>query len=267
MPARRTAQPLEPVFSRVAARTSAGNGTAALDVSKVVPLKFADQLYEDILSAIVDGKLPEGERLPAETELASAFGVSRPVVREALSRLRADGVVVSRRGSGSYVQRRPSREFLSLAPIGGIADLMRCFEFRIAVEGEAAALAATRRTEQDLLELEAALDELETALARQAVGTQADVRFHKAIAVASRNKLFHSTLMTLSNAIFEGISVARKLTLQASRRRLLTVQAEHRRVFEAIRNEDAAGARRAVRQHIENARARILSEATEPPQD
>lgn len=240
---------------------------ARLGLGKVVPLKFADQLYEDILGTIVDGKLPEGKRLPAETELAAAFGVSRPVVREALSRLRADGVIVSRRGSGSFVQRRPSREFLSLAPIGGIADLMRCFEFRIAVEGEAAALAATRRTDEDLAELAAALVELGDAIEQRSVGTQADLRFHRAIAVASRNRLFFSTLMSLSDAVFQGISVARRLTLRASRRRLLTVQAEHRRVYEAIRNEDAGGARRAVRQHIENARARILSEAAEPRTD
>lgn len=236
----------------------------ALEVSKIVPLKFADQLYEEIMAAIVNGKLPEGDKLPAETDLAASFGVSRPVVREALSRLRADGVVVSRRGSGSYVQRKPSRQFLSLAPIGGIADLMRCFEFRIALEGEAAALAAIRRTEKDLAEISAALKDLDDAIAHNRVGTRADMRFHNALAAASKNKLFTMTLKALSDVIFQGMSVARKLTLQASTKRLLTVQTEHCRIFEAIRNEDANGARKAVRLHIENARARVLSDTTEP---
>ncbi|MCW5603836.1 MAG: FadR family transcriptional regulator [Burkholderiales bacterium] len=233
-------------------------------MNKIVPLKFADQLYEDIMAAIVNGKIPEGEKLPAETELAASFGVSRPVVREALSRLRADGVIVSRRGSGSYVQRKPSQQFLRLAPIGGIADLMRCFEFRIAIEGEAAALAAARRTEKDLAEMSAALKDLEDAIEHKMVGTDADIRFHNAIAAASKNKLFNMTLKTLAGAIFQGISVARKLTLQASTKRLLTVQTEHCRIFEAIRNEDANGARKAVRLHIENARARVLSDTAEP---
>lgn len=239
-------------------------GSEALSISKVVPLKFADQLYEEIMGAIVNGKLPEGEKLPAETELAASFGVSRPVVREALSRMRADGVIVSRRGSGSYVQRKPSRQFLSLAPIGGVADLMRCMEFRIALEGETAALAAARRTEKDLAEMSAALREMDESIRRKTVGTSADVRFHNAIAAASKNKLFTMALGALSDVIFQGVTVARKLSLQANMRRLQTVQAEHRRIFEAIRSEDASGARRAVRAHIENARARLLSDTAEP---
>jgi GntR family transcriptional regulator, transcriptional repressor for pyruvate dehydrogenase complex len=235
-----------------------------LEVTKIVPLKFADQLYEEIMAAIVNGKLPEGKKLPSEIKLAASFGVSRPVVREALSRLRADGVVLSRRGSGSYVQRKPSSQLLSLAPIGGIADLMRCFEFRVALEGEAAALAANRRTEDDLAEINAALDDLEDAIAHNRVGTNADMRFHNAIAAASKNKLFTMTLKTLADVIFQSVTVARQLTLQASTKRLLTVQAEHYRIFEAIRNEDANGARKAVRLHLENARARVLSDTTEP---
>jgi GntR family transcriptional regulator, transcriptional repressor for pyruvate dehydrogenase complex len=235
-----------------------------LSVNKVVPLKFADQLYEEIMATIVNGKLPEGKKLPAETELAASFGVSRPVVREALSRLKVDGVIVSRRGSGSYVQRKPSRQFLSLAPIGGIADLMRCMEFRIALEGETAALAATRKTEKDLAEMSAALREMDESIRRKTVGTSADIRFHNAIAAASKNKLFTMALSALSEVIFQSITVARKLSLQANMRRLQTVQAEHRKIFEAIRNEDANGARRAVRAHIENARTRVLSDTTEP---
>jgi GntR family transcriptional regulator, transcriptional repressor for pyruvate dehydrogenase complex len=216
------------------------------------------------MTAIVDGKLPEGEKLPAETQLASSFGVSRPVVREALSRLRADGVIVSRRGSGSYVQRKPSAQFLSLAPIGGIADLMRCFEFRIALEGETAALAATRRSDKDLAEMQAALREMNGSIRNKTVGTAADIRFHNAVAMASKNKLFTMALGALSDVIFQGITVARKLSLQANMKRLQIVQAEHRRIFEAVRNEDASGARRAVRTHIENARARLLSDTAEP---
>lgn len=237
---------------------------ARLEVTKVVPLKFADQLYQEIMSAIVNGTLPEGGKLPSEVELAASFGVSRPVVREALARLRADELIVSRHGSGSYVQRKPSRQLLSLAPIGGIADLMRCFEFRVALEGEAAALAAKRRTEKDIAEINAALDDLEDAISRKRVGTKADIRFHNAIAHASKNKLFTMALKTLADVIFQSVTVARKLTLQASTKRLLAVQAEHRRIFESIKNEDANGARKAMRLHLENARVRVLSDTTEP---
>jgi DNA-binding FadR family transcriptional regulator len=83
-----------------------------------------------------------GDRLPSESRLCEVFGVSRPVVREAISRLQADGLVVTRHGAGTFVAKRPREEFLRLAPIGSLADLMRCYEYRIALEGEAASLAA-----------------------------------------------------------------------------------------------------------------------------
>jgi len=237
---------------------------ATLLLNKVIPTKYADQLYGDILAAIVNGTLPEGEKLPSENELASSFGVSRPVVREALSRLRADSVIVSRRGSGSYVQRRPSPQILTLTPISEVADLMRCMEFRIAIEGETAALAATRRTDKNLSEMRAALKELDANIRKKMLGADADIRFHNAISEASKNKLFTSVLQTLSEAILKGMTVARKLSLQANTKRLRTVQAEHLRIFEAINNKDSVAARRAVRTHIENARARVLSYTMNP---
>ncbi len=232
-----------------------------LNKTIVVPTKLADQLYEAILSTIVGDKLPEGHKLPSETELASAFGVSRPIVREALSRLRADSVVISRRGSGSYVQRRPSRQFLTLAPIGGIAELMRCFEFRIALEGEAVAIAAARRTDKDLAEIKAALDDLEKVIKMKDVGVKADIRFHNAIAAATRNHIFTGTMKALSDKIFSGMNVARRLSLGASTKRLHTVQIEHREIYEAIKNRDPIKARETMRAHIDNARTRILSDS------
>ena len=82
-----------------------------------------DQVYEQLLMQIAVGRLAAGRRLPSEPALCTALGVSRPVVRAALARLRADGIVESRRGSGSYVVRGPSREFLRVAPSGSIAEL------------------------------------------------------------------------------------------------------------------------------------------------
>lgn len=226
--------------------------------------KLGDYLYEQIFSQIASGKLPEGSRLPTESDLAQAFKVSRPVVREALSRLRADGVILSRRGSGSYVQRRPSQEVLRIAPIGTIADLMRCFEFRAALEGESAALAASRRTEHDLAEMEAALSELDHVIQRKEVGVEADFRFHSAVAKASKNQLFFNTLNALVSNIFQGMNLSRKLSLRVSTERMLLVQNEHTLIFKAIKEENPQKAREAMRHHIDNARTRVLTDSTEP---
>lgn len=253
-------RPSDPPPAAAAFPPAASAGGKLLLVSKVVAANFADHLYEEIMAGIVDGRLPEGQKLPPESELAELFGVSRPVVREALARLRADGVLISRRGSGSYVQRRPSADLLSLAPTGGVADVMRCFEFRVALEGEAASMAAERRSDHDLAEIRQALDELDEAIRTGAVGVQADLRFHHAIAQASRNNLFTATMTTLFNAIFQGMNVARRLSLRADAQRLDVVQSEHRRIYEAIKSRNPAAARRAMRTHIDNARRRVLGD-------
>jgi DNA-binding FadR family transcriptional regulator len=226
--------------------------------------KLADQLYEQILDRIVSGGMAVGSKLPSENQLGELFGVSRPVVREALSRLQADGIVVSRHGSGSYVQRRPNQAFALLAPIGDVANLMRCMEFRIALEGEAASLAARRRTESDLAQIEGALAELETVMNRGEVGFEADRQFHVAIAAATQNQLFVQAMEVFSEQTLKGMQLARSLSLRRSAERLRLVQQEHIRIFEAIKAEDPMLARDAMRNHIDNARIRVLTDSTEP---
>jgi GntR family transcriptional repressor for pyruvate dehydrogenase complex len=243
-----------------------GDGRKSVEfptITPVRPIRLADRVYEQILEQIVGGQYREGARLPAEAQLAAAFSVSRPIVRDALARLNADGVIISRHGSGSYVQRRPHHEILHLAPIGGMADLMRCFEFRIALEGEAAFLAASRRTDSDLAAIEAGRAALDAEIANAETGSEADIQFHNAIAAASRNVLFESTLETLAAHTFAGMHLGRRLSLRRSHERLLLVRAEHSRIVEAIRAEDADGARIAMRAHIEAARARVLTDNTE----
>src|ERR671921_242876 len=103
--------------------------------------KRSSGIYDGILGSIVSGEFAENARLPSEVELARRFGASRPVVREALARLRDDGLIVSRQGSGSYVRRRPDNAVLQFVPVGSIADIQRCFEFRVGLEGAAVARA------------------------------------------------------------------------------------------------------------------------------
>ena len=117
---------------------------------------LSDRVYEEILTMIVSGEIPVGAKLPTEHALSQQLEVSRPVLRQALKQLREDGVIVSRQGSGSFVERRPEGAFLDFAPVGSIADIQRTFEFRAAIEGEAAYLAAERRTDAELANLRAA---------------------------------------------------------------------------------------------------------------
>lgn len=226
--------------------------------------RLADQLYEQVLQGIVSGEYPEGAKLPSENQLSEAFGVSRPIVREALFRLQVDSLVVARQGSGTYVQRRPSAEFFQHAPAGEVAEVLRFFELRIALEGEAAFHAAQRRTESDLNRIKSSNKRLEAVIGAGKVGVEEDIDLHQAIAAAAHNDLFVETLKHLTNLFDASLRLTRGLSLkkQAPRQRL--VQDEHAAIVFAISEGNADSARTAMRHHIDNARIRLMSGSLEP---
>jgi len=222
------------------------------------PVKLSDQIYELVLNSIVEGSYPESSKLPTETELARRFGVSRPVIREALARLRDDGLIQSRKGAGSFVRRRPDEAVLRFSPVGSIADIQRCFEFRVALEPHAAQLAAERRDENSLRRIAQALASLDKAVETGSLGVDADFEFHLAVALASENRFFLTTFTSLQEPARTGMSINRNLSLLNPAERLGLVQLEHVAVYEAIRLGLADEAREAMLRHIENARRRVF---------
>jgi DNA-binding FadR family transcriptional regulator len=183
------------------------------------------------------------------------------VVREALARLRDDGIIVSRQGSGSYVKRRPETAVLRFVPVGSIADIQRFFEFRVGLEGAAAALAAERWQNSDLGEIRAAFDELEACIRDGRLGVDADERFHMAVAKATQNAYYVSVQTSLHPQMAFGMTLTRNLSLLHTAERLRLVQDEHRAIVEAIEARDAGVARGAMQAHIDNARRRMFEDA------
>lgn len=219
---------------------------------------LSDQVYERILSKIVDGEISVGAKLPTEHALSEQLEVSRPVLRQALKQLREDGVVVSRQGSGSYVKRRPDGAVLDFAPVGSIADIQRTFEFRAAIEGEAAFLAAERRTDADMTRLKAALAELDRCVREGELGVDADEEFHAAVCQASDNQYFLAARMSMKSNILTGMNLTRNLSMTKPQDRLQLVQKEHYDILNAIEQQDRHAARTAMRAHVENARKRVF---------
>ncbi len=222
--------------------------------------RLGDQLYGQILEQIVSGTLKEGDKLPSEKELCLMFEVSRPVVREAMMLLQADGLVVARQGSGTYVQRRPPQGLIALAGASDVAGMLRCYELRVPLEGEAAALAAKRRSPEQLGQIKAALDDLAHAFETRSAASAADFAFHRAVAEASCNDMFVSILETLHAAIENSMTVALNITSQGSAERSRRVLEEHSRIYEAIAIGDADAANLAMRYHINRARQRITDQ-------
>ncbi len=222
--------------------------------------RLGDQLYGQILEQIVSGTLKEGDKLPSEKELCLMFEVSRPVVREAMMLLQADGLVVARQGSGTYVQRRPPQGLIALAGASDVAGMLRCYELRVPLEGEAAALAAKRRSPGQLAQIKAALDDLGRAFETRTSASTADFAFHRAVAEASCNEMFVSILETLHAAVENCMAVALNITAQGSAERSRRVLDEHSRIHEAIAMGDAEAANLAMRYHINRARQRITDQ-------
>lgn len=222
------------------------------------PVKLSDQIYERIFGLIVSGEFPEKSKLPTEVELANRLNVSRTIVREALARLRDEGFVVSRQGAGTFVQRQQPEKFVGFQPVSSIADVHRCFEFRIGIEAESAYLAAIRKDAREIEEIARVLDALETIVKQGHVGAIADFDFHFAVARATGNPFFVSAISLLRPHIDFGMNLARSLSLRKPRSRVRQVQDEHARIYAAIRDGEAEAARQTMRRHIENARTRLF---------
>mgnify|MGYP000088424595 CR=1 FL=1 len=216
--------------------------------------RMSGAVYAQILAMIVDGQFPLNARLPSELELCQEFGASRPVVREALARLREDQIVVSRKGSGSYVVKRPDQAILRFTPAGSIADIERCFAFRTELESAAAAVAAEMREDEDLAAIRGAYD----SLANGKLGVEEDIHFHQVIADATHNQYYIATQASLRADLLRGMTVMRNLSLLRPPARLRLVQDEHLAVLLAIEEGDPDKARTAMRAHVDAARKRMF---------
>lgn len=232
--------------------------------------RLGDRLAQRMAALIDQGEFSEGGRLPAESELASRFGVSRPVIREALSRLRLMGVITSRKGSGSYVQRRADRTpdapaAIGFGPLTSLAQVRKCYEFRVSLEGDAAFYAAQNRTPEMLATMRDALKRMETAMTEGIVGMNADIEFHFTVARASGNEFFEAVMQSMRTPLEFAVNLARSLTLTRPMEHMLLVQAEHVAMFEAIEAQDKDAARHAMRRHIQNACWRVFEGPGSPP--
>ena len=217
------------------------------------PVNLTSELVRRLTAEIEIGKLAPGARLPTEHEIMSATGVSRTVVREAISALRAQGLVITRQGAGAFVaaeaQRRPFR--IEPAELDSLADVLRVMELRISVEVEAAALAAERRTAAQLAEIGRRIRALDTAIERGESAVDADFAFHQAILAATDNPYFVRFLEFLGRFIIPRQSVRAKFTAPAEQRAYLErIQAEHVAIQQAIRARKPAQAREAARLHL-----------------
>ncbi len=224
------------------------------------PRTLALDLVNKLTQEIQLSRLPAGHRLPTEAAIMDSYGVSRTVVREALSHLQAAGLVETRHGIGTFV-RAPSEApafRVSADQLGTLREVIALLEFRISVETEAAALAAQRRQEDNLMEMRRALDSFNQALdeGKDAVG--ADFEFHREVARASQNPHFVDLIGSLGLGVIPRRRLQSPELVSPDRQAYLRrVNLEHESIFNAIAAQDAEAARAAMRTHLSNSRDRL----------
>ncbi|HKX40633.1 MAG TPA: FCD domain-containing protein [Burkholderiaceae bacterium] len=223
-----------------------------------VGARLSEQLANALIAGIKEGQLKVGQRLPTEAALVQRFGVSRTVVREALSRLKTLGLLESRQGSGAYIRAPglPGTDSLVLTPDGSVAAVLQMVEVRRALEAEAAALAAARRNPRSTKQIRSAMQAIDKVVEAGGDGVAEDVAFHAAIAQASGNPYLLATLAYLNQFLLDATRVTR--ANEATRADLAeAVRQEHAAIVAAIEAGDVAAARMAGAAHMVNAAERI----------
>ena len=211
---------------------------------------LTDRVTGLLAAQIRGGAYPPQTRLPTESAMTLQYGVSRTVVREAIARLKSEGLVETRQGSGTVVRDRTASDAFRLAAAADPAEgVLRILELRRGIEGEMAALAAERRTAADMREIEKALKAIAQAVAQGGDGVAEDLAFHMAISHAAHNPHYPELLGMLGRALHAAIGLSRR---NEARRPELAGQvlAEHAALCAAIRARDGAVAREAAIGHM-----------------
>lgn len=228
------------------------------------PERLTDKLAALLIQRIEAGELVPDERLPTEQRLAEQYGVSRTVVREAVSRLKSIGMLISRQGAGVFVAPRHQARALAFDPsvLGSMEAVLQVVEVRRGLEADVAALAAARITPEKAQLIEQALATLEACPPQGAEGVDADLEFHRSIARATENPQFERLLGFLEQYQRDAMRVTRTNEALDSEY-LVQVRQEHRTIAQAVIRGDVAGARAGATRHMVNAAYRL--EHAAPP--
>lgn len=216
------------------------------------PHRLSARVVDDFLERLARRELQPGERLPTERDLAATFDVGRNSIREAIRELEFLGVVESRHGDGTYVTEVDTNRLIGpfrsiVAMTSATVSIEQIFQFRMAIEPEAAALAAQNLDEESQTALERALRRFDQALSDDETGARAaDTNFHFAIAQASGNAL----LIAVERAVIDALAHFRSTLAPSSYESHQKIPRGHHAIYGAIIARDADAARDAMREHL-----------------
>jgi DNA-binding FadR family transcriptional regulator len=233
--------------------------------SKVKVSNLTDQVTAELNRRIAEGNLTGGSRLPTEQEISVQFGVSRTVVREAISRLKSEGLVETRQGKGAVVAASKLGVPFRIATDSAISPQITAeiLELRLAVEAEAAALAAERADRKQLKAIRDALNAVAAAVARGGDGLDEEMHFHQCIVKAAGNRHYIELAQFLERHARHQIEITGGTAARIGR--VKQAQLAHEEIYKAIAARDADAARKRARDHFRLGIQRIRQMAMQRP--
>ncbi|MGI8386178.1 FadR/GntR family transcriptional regulator [Robertmurraya sp. P23] len=226
-----------------------------MNYKKIKPKKIYEEVAEAIHEMIKLGQLKSGDKLDSVQQLSENFQVGRSAIREALTALRAMGLIEIRQGEGTYVKEFESEQIslpLSTAILMNKEDTANLLEVRKILEAGTAYTASKKRTDQNLKAMEDALREMQVANGDEELNEKADLRFHMSIVEATQNPLLINLMNHVSGLIGETMRETRRLWLFSKQTTVERLYEEHRMIYLAIKEKDGEKARALMLEHIEN---------------
>lgn len=228
-----------------------------LNLKRAQRTRLSDSVCEQLIQGIGTGSFEPGSELPSESTLAQEFGVSKPVVREALGKLASFGALQIRQGRPATVTgltASPLREFFSLAVQIQPESLREAIELRRAIETQTVALAAVRATDGEIAELRALVDQMADQTERLEAFIEIDIKFHRAVAKASHNQLMRLLVDALEEIMRKSIINLQMRRKSANKTRKFDI---HRRLLKAIEDRDPEAAAATMNEHFDASAAVI----------
>ncbi|WP_415182425.1 FadR/GntR family transcriptional regulator [Phaeovulum sp.] len=215
---------------------------------------------DSLLAQIQSGQLAPGTQLPTEAELCVQFEVSRTVIREAVARLRHEGLVIPQQGRGVFVSEAPQPSTFSIPQeaLSTLPETIALLELRLAVEVEAAGLCAERRTAEDARKIRELMEQVDAGPSDpNVVQIHYDYDFHLMIATGAKNEFIHAFLTYLRPIITPRFRLSHVVSKDVMPSYFGRIHSEHDAVVTAIERQDPLAARRAMRIHLQNSLERV----------
>lgn len=232
-----------------------------LEVEKLSKRNHYEEITEQVKRLIIEGKLKVGDKLPSTKQMSEQFGVGRSTTREALSALKAMGLIEIRQGGGCRVIRSVPAD-MELPELESLRmnrnTVLELLEARESLEVSNAAIAAVKHTEADSHQLRALIEEMKRSAGNEAEGERLDLQFHLTLARATHNSIMVRLFESIMNHIETAIHDIRRVELYASTAVAERLYKEHSAIFEAIVQRDSELAAERMKQHLQHIERIVL---------